>query len=113
MEKVIKVVLCKVGEAPRMVEIENTLEAKQELVGGWIEMACPPIHDDDAVVICNEEGKLLKLPPNRFLRLANGMPYDVICGDFFIIRAPADSDVFEGLTDEQVEKYIDFYGGEI
>ena len=75
-------------------------------------MVCPPIHDDEAVLICNEEGKLLKLPPNRFIRTASGQPYDVVCGTFFIINAPLDSDDFEGLSEEQIEKYIEFYGEE-
>jgi hypothetical protein len=29
--------------------------------------------------------------------------YDVVVGPFFLCRAPADSEDFEGLTEEQVE----------
>lgn len=42
-------------------EIENTLEAFQEIVGGYIETQ--PV-DDDILMIVNEEGKLLSLLPN-------------------------------------------------
>jgi hypothetical protein len=109
MEK-IKVLLVKVGEEPKVVEIENTLEAKQKIVGGYIEMAQPPIHGDSAVIICNEEGKLMGLKPNRYLLDRNGVPYDVVCGDFIIVDAPFDSDDFGGLSDEQIEKYMALYG---
>lgn len=109
MEK-IKVLYFKVGREPKVIEIENTLEAKQKLVGGYIEMECPPIHDDSAVVICNEEGKLLGLEPNIYLFTEEGIPYDVICGDCFIVDAPLDSDEFGSLSDEQIAKYSLFYG---
>ena len=106
----IRVLLKKVGEEPQVIEIEDTLEAKQELVGGYIEMACPPIHDDTAVIICNEEGKLLGLKPNVYLLTESGIPYDVVCGDFLIVDAPLESDDFGGLSDEQIAKYTQFYG---
>ena len=109
MEK-IKVLIVKVGESPQVVEIENTLEAKQKIVGGYIEMACPPIHDDSAVIICNEEGKLMGLEPNRYLFNEKGIPYDIVCGDFIILDAPIGSDEFGGLSDEQIAKYSAFYG---
>lgn len=52
-------------KAPRanavMVEIENTLPALQEAVGGYIE-AIP--FASDVVIVCNEEGRLLNLPYN-------------------------------------------------
>ena len=48
---------------PRMVEIPDTLEAMQELVGGYIEEYMP--FDDEVAIIVNEEGKLKGLPPNR------------------------------------------------
>ena len=34
----LKIVLKKVGEEPEVMNIENTLEAKQKLVDGWIEV---------------------------------------------------------------------------
>lgn len=108
--KKIKVLLVKVGEEPKVVEIENTLEAKQKIVGGYIEMVCPPIHDDSAVIICNEEGKIMGLKPNRFLLTEEGIPFDVVCGDFIILDAPIGSDDFGGLSDEQIAKYMAFYG---
>lgn len=42
-------------------EISNTLEALQELVGGYIETVSLP---GGIVMIVNEEGKILRLPIN-------------------------------------------------
>ena len=106
----LKVLLVRVGEEPKVVEIEDTLEAKQKLVGGYIEMCSPPLHDDSAVIICNEEGKLLGLKPNAYLVNRDGDVYDVVCGDFFIVDAPLDSEDFKSLSDEQIEKYTNMYG---
>ena len=71
-----KVKFYQVGKEPCYKEIENTLEAMQNLVGGWIEM-----HDigNDNCVVCNEEGRLMGMPFNRVIG-----DYD-ICGDFFVV----------------------------
>ena len=45
-------------------EIDNTLEAMQELVGGYIETVYLP---GGIVMIVNEEGKILRLPINFHL----------------------------------------------
>ena len=49
------------GKAPEPVTMPNTLEAMQQMVGGYIEIVCL----DDACLICNEEGKLIGLDGNR------------------------------------------------
>ena len=104
-----KVLIVEPGREPRTAEIENTLSAKQAIVGGLIEMVSPPNHPDDAVLICNEEGKLFGLEMNRVICLEDGTPYDIICGPFIICRAPADSEDFESLTDVQIETYSKMY----
>ena len=57
--------------------------------------------------VCNDEGKLLNLPPNRALRDCNGAIYDIVAGTFFLCAASADSDRFESLTDEQAQTYME------
>ena len=61
-EKQILAVIKEPGKAP-VVEprLENTLDAFQKAVGGYIEAVtlC-----EDLVIICNEEGRLLELPNN-------------------------------------------------
>ena len=57
-------------------------------------------------LICHEEGKLLPLPLNRALRSPDtGEIYDIIAGNFFLCAAPPDSEHFESLTDDQLERY--------
>lgn len=51
----LKIVLKKPNEAPEVMDIKNTLEAKQELVGGLIELVCL---DEDLILVCNEERKI-------------------------------------------------------
>ena len=46
-----------------MIEIDDTLEAMQAMVGGDIEEYMP--FEDEVAIVCHEEGKLIGLPPNR------------------------------------------------
>ena len=49
------------NEQPKLIDIENSLEALQAAVGGYIETITVT---SDACIICNEEGRLLNLPFN-------------------------------------------------
>ena len=104
----LKILLKRVGRESEFAEVENTLEAKQKLVNGLIEVV-PLEQDEDLLIVCNEEGKLLDLQPNAFICYEDGTPYDYIWGTFFICRAPEDSDDFESLTDEQANDYFWMY----
>ena len=59
----ISVLLIEPNKYPRMIEIDDTLEAMQAAVGGDIEEYMP--FEDEVAIICNEEGKVTGLPPNR------------------------------------------------
>ena len=61
--------------------------------------------------IANDEGKLLGLPWNRTLTDDHGVPYDIVCGTFFI--AGLKEDDFASLTEQQIEKYKDKYSHEM
>ena len=50
-----KAIYKKPGELPEIIDIENSLEALQEAVGGYIETYT---FCEDACVICDEEGRL-------------------------------------------------------
>lgn len=71
------------GKEPELKEIENTLESLQQIVGGYIETVTLA---DNAVIICNEEGRLRDLPFNCH----------IFGGDFVgtIIFAGVDEDEF-------------------
>lgn len=104
-----KVLVVEPGFTPKEAEIGSDLKSMQKVVGGLIEPVYPPSHRDDAIIICNEEGKLSGLPLNQPIRLEDGRPYDIIAGTFFICRAPDDSDEFEGLTEDQIYTYKKMY----
>ncbi len=70
------VLWCRVGLEPELIKIDGSLKSMQKLVGGLIE----PVYclEENAVLLCNEEGLVLSMPFNRFV---NEQP---IFGDFFI-----------------------------
>ena len=71
----------------------------QSIVGGHIQAIYP---FPGIALVCNEEGLLLGLPPNRGLRDENGDLYDIVCGTFFLCGAPSDGESFTSLTPAQV-----------
>lgn len=91
------------GRRPRLQSIPHTLQAMQALVGGPIQAVYP--FEEPVALICNEEGKLEGLPPNRDLRDEEGTLYDVVCGTFFLCAAPPDEGIFRSLTEEQIRHY--------
>ena len=104
-----KVLVVRPMEMPEVQEIDHTLSAMQELVGGTIQAVYP--FDDPVALIANDEGKLLGLPWNRALTDDHGVPYDIVCGTFFI--AGLKEDDFASLTEQQIEKYKDKYSNEM
>lgn len=99
-----KVLIVEPLTEPYVKDIDSSLESMQSVVGGLIQ-AIYPFEDSEVAVICNEEGKLLGLSPNRALFDGSENLYDVICGTFFICAAPHDSENFESLPDDKLEHY--------
>ena len=97
MEKIVGL-LVKPYELPEKIEIENTLEAKQHLVGGYIECVYLP-NDESVVLICNEEGKINGMKLNR------DIGHDIIAGPFLILGDDYENGDFKSLTDDQILKY--------
>ena len=93
-----KVVSCEPGRYARVAEIEPTLTAEQQVVGGLIDCVYP-WPNDMAALVCNDEGKLNGLPLNRALE-----DYDVIAGTFFICGISGEN--FCSLTEEQTARYL-------
>lgn len=81
-EKSITVVKVEPGKHPEIVMLNNDLDSLQKAVSigadrqGLIELI--PI-DDETLILCNEEGKLNGLEPNRRFR------GDILCGTFYVI----------------------------
>lgn len=92
MEEKITVAIKKVDEAVDFVEINNTLEAYQAIVDGYIEMVGI---GDDIYMVCDEEGKLKGKAFNFEL---NG---DYIVGDVFFVRVDDEGD-FTSLDENDI-----------
>lgn len=107
MAETMKVVVVRPGKRAKIMEIEHTLEVMQKLVGGWIEAY--GAFEDGAMIICNEEGKLIEPTPNRAIYNEAGEIRDIVFGTFFICYAPPGSDDFMSLPDELAEKYLKKY----
>ncbi len=87
-------------------EIEPGLELLQREVDGFVEALYP--FADEVALICNEEGKLHNLPPNRFLYdEETGEAYDIIAGTFLVVGLTEDG--FGSLTEKQIETYLEMY----
>ena len=59
-----RIVIVEQGRKPYETELERDLESMQHCVGGTIEAVYEP-GGRDAALICNDEGKLLRLPAHR------------------------------------------------
>lgn len=77
-------------------QIENTLKALQEYVGGLIQaVSLTP----EIIVICNDEGKIQQLPPNRAWVESSGV-VDFFAGSIFCVRRSGDE--FTSIQPEDV-----------
>lgn len=93
MKKYIKVFMKEPSEEQgKLIVIPNTLEALQEIVGGYIEVFRA---EKDLLVICNEEGRINALPFNTR-----------IAGEFFfgnIILCGIDGEDFDDIPGKYLE----------
>lgn len=78
MVQEINVLVVEVGKAPRPAKVENTMEAFAEIVGGPVEAGV--FLPQRVMLIRNEQGKSLGLPPNRI----NPRSKDYIAGTFLL-----------------------------
>lgn len=95
-----RILVVEPGKAPEVREISGGLKEMQNIVGGLIQAIYP--FPEEIALVCNEEGMLLGLPPNRGLWDESGALYDIVCGTFFLCCAPSDSESFSSLTPEQI-----------
>lgn len=94
-EDEITVLVVEPWQLPYEARIGNSCQAMQEIVGGPIEVVSP--FDDNAVLVCNEIGKLLGQPMNR------QFGHDIIAGTF-ILCGTRQSD-FVSLSSSQILHY--------
>lgn len=103
-----RAIMLEPGKCAYETRINTELRFLQRAVDGLIEVL---YLDDDTILVCNDEGKINGMRPNRAIRDEDGNILDFICGPFVIARNDDESeDGFGEMTDEQVEKYLNkFY----
>jgi len=102
-EESITVLVVEPEKVPYVKEIDPGLKSLQSEVDGWIEAVYP--FEDPVAIICNEEGKMNGMPPNRALYDEDGQVYDIVAGQFLVVGLTEDN--FGSLTDEQIKKFSD------
>ena len=105
MQRSLRCLYVKENSLPEEITIPNTLKAKQDKVEGLIEYTYLP-DDDKVVIICNEEGKINGMGPNR------DTGYDIVFGPFLIVGETSEDGEDRSLTDEQISKYKEYFGKE-
>ena len=104
-EKCIKALMIEPDKHPCIVELKNDLDSLQKAVSigapeqGLIEFV---YLEDNVSILCNEEGKLIGLVPNR--RLGE----DILCGVFYVVAEGNNGDL-KSLTEEQQERYTKMF----
>lgn len=101
MEKNIKVLVVEPNKLPYEKVIKNKLEDKQKIVGGLVEYVSL---DNNALLVCNEEGKIFGLEPNRFIGR------DIIAGTFFIVGDKPGTGEDVSLNESQIERFKNQFG---
>ena len=80
------------------IEVRETLDTLQKIVGGYIEMFS--ISTDGLIATCNEEGKLLGLPFNRYIGGSHGAT-DELVGTFLVSRGNGNGDLASLTPDDE------------
>lgn len=91
------VLMVEPGYAPYEKTIPNTLEAKQELVGGLITAIYP--YEEMVAIVANDEGILLNMDFNRSVEGG----YGGVFGPFFVCGLTEDD--FCSLPPDQMERF--------
>ena len=94
-----KAIIKEVGKEPKVIDIENTLEALQKAVGGYIEALNI---GGNIIMICDEEGKLKGKPYNFDLGV------DKIVGDVIFTKDDGNED-FTDLNEKDIETILHFF----
>lgn len=97
-ENLLRIVYVEPHKEPFVAEVQDDLKMLQKAVGGRIEPIYP---GDGAVVVGNEEAKLLGLEGNRHFY------DDILTGSFFVCGDASEN--FRSLTDEEVTTYMTLF----
>ena len=102
MDQKINVLIVEPGKEPYPSTVTDNLETLQQIVGGSIEAGCYLPHR--VMFICNGEGKLMGLPPNR---PNPNDSKDFICGTFLLCSFEGEH--FASLTPAQQARFQEYF----
>ena len=102
MDQKINVLIVEPGKDPRPAAVEDTLEVFQQIVGGPIEAGC--YLPQRVMLVCNSEGKNMKLMPNRENPTDSG---DFIAGTFLLCGFEGEH--FTSLTPAQQREFEAYF----
>ena len=102
MDQKINVLIVEPGEDPRPAAVEDALEVFQQIVGGPIEAGC--YLPQRVMLVCNSEGKNMKLMPNRENPTDSG---DFIAGTFLLCGFEGEH--FASLTAAQQREFEAYF----
>ena len=108
-QKRMRILVVEPTKDPYVKEIDGSLKSMQAIVNGYIQTV-EPFDDPNILLVCNEDGKVIGLPENRFLRDSAGRPYDIVHGTFFLAQCSGEE--FCSLTDKQIQTYTRLYSHE-
>ena len=96
----VKILVVRPNEEPVVERLSGDYRDIQKVVDGCFQVVyyCEP-----DLLVCNEEGKLIGLEPNRIIYQGEEA-IDVIHGTFFICADDEEGD-FESLSDEAIDFY--------
>lgn len=103
-----KIIICAPGKPAREQTVKEmpTLQEMQQIVGGHIEVVRPDAAPEDVRLVCNEEGMVIGLAPNRYISI--GGVENLISGTFFFCAegiVDGEPDLVP-LTDKQAEEIM-------
>ena len=104
-KKTITALMVEPNKHPEITQLATDLDSLQKAVSigadyqGLIELIAP---DENTLLLCNEEGKIIGLPGNR--RLGR----DVIAGVFYVAGNDRHGDL-ASLTEQQIKDYTAFF----
>ena len=104
-----KAVYVPVSAKAQVVDLDPTLENLQDIVKGYIEIVYPFSFAPTICIVCNEEGKLQNMLPNRPILDDNLEPVDYIAGDFLVLETDINACEFKSMPVELAELFAQYF----
>mgnify|MGYP004688459185 CR=1 FL=1 len=95
-----KAIIKEVVKEPKVIDVENTLEALQKAVGGYLEAVRV---GNGVIMLCDEEGRMKGSPYNFDLGS------EKIVGNVIFTNNDDSKEDFADLDDKQIETVLHFF----